>query len=538
MQLSIKSLLCLCPLALLVSGFSPPEFLPGIEGDDCPNHNVPPESLFQYNSLNGPLPGDPGGLHAPRFVGSAPQEGDPIAISHATVFRHEVDLSLPAHGQLFFGVRRTYDEDDAGASAGPDIRVGTNWRLSLDVRLFQAGDDLVLRDERGRLRFFHPDTDYQTGDVRYYSQLDQGLYAYATRNGTSTFEVTFNGGMVYRFAQSSGRLERITDRNGNFLTFSYDGNGRLTTVGNSADSRQISLEYVSSGAAAGHLHRVSDPQGVAATYEYTTVSNPFAPSSPFVALSRVTLRGGAVTNYEYTTFHSAGGPSDVFQRLRLDRVLDGSNQVIVDYAYVSDTQNANFPRPEIRGTGNQVLVDYISSVSGFYGQVYDVAESGGTVRREYSQTWARDLLQLIEDEELILDLAYVGCGGNPGDQSSQRLLASSTNWVTGETWEFTYDLVPNSAPPAYSGYSTPADHFRQGNLTRIDYDDGDYETFTYGGGILNHLTSWRNREGGWTHYTYGSNGNVSRIDHPDGSFTVFWYDQYGNLTMQETFDGH
>ena len=224
------------------------------------------------------------------------------------------------------------------------------------------------------------------------------------------------------------------------------------------------------------------------------------------------------------------------QVLRLDRVLDTDGDVEVDYQYVGDTQNANLVRPEICGTGGQLLVDYVSSWSGYYGQTYDVRVGSSTERRGYAENWARDVLWHTLGGVLQTSFSYVGCNGQPGSYASQRLITQWEDAAASEVTTYTYDIVANGVPPYYSGYSTPSDHFRQGNCIRVDHvASGQFETYTYGGGVYNHLVSSTDVDGGVTTYQHDGHGNVTWIYYPDQSVAHYVYDEYGGLLYIEWY---
>lgn len=528
-----------CALALVgtwAHAFNPGESLAAELGDDCTNHDTPPVPIGAEPSTYPPngLPplglGNPGGRGGPSPAGYQPVAGDPVALSAGYPYNHIVDVSLPVRGELFFGIQRTYGEGENGSTQPNDIPVGANWHLSADMRLFQlsGGDDLLLRDHMGRLRFFHPDTDYLTGDVRYYSQLDQGLYAYIERVGTQGFDVTYNGGIVQHFS-AGGRLERTTDRNGNMLLFSYS-NGRLDRIANNADGRELRFVYHTSGFQAGHLWKVTDESGAAlVTYGYTQMTNPFDPENPFVALTSVSPAGGSQTTYHYATYHTPGGPSDPFGLLRLDTVRE-DGEVVVTYPRVGDTLNENYPRAEIRDPGGTLLLDYISSTDFYYCQTYRIWDNGQMPLTTVTTNWARDVLRVETDGVVTTSNTYLSAGPDPGTRPSQRLISVRQTPAGPVTYE--YSTIAGGCPPTYSGYSAPWQHFAQGNCVAVIYPDEQFELYTYSQDKFNVVTSWQDTLGLVTQYFYDDRGNLIRILHPDGSEETFTYDEWGQLIGQ------
>jgi len=78
-------------------------------------------------------------------------------------------------------------------------------------------------------------------------------------------------------ATAPGRLRSLTDRNGNSLTFAYDGNGRISTV-TDFSGRAVILEYD----AHGDLVSVTTPPSPAPPTATTsrTVRPPSSPTPP------------------------------------------------------------------------------------------------------------------------------------------------------------------------------------------------------------------------------------------------------------------
>ena len=77
------------------------------------------------------------------------------------------------------------------------------------------------------------------------------------------YTLTLENQTVYKFSGSTGRLESVTDRNGNATTLAYNGSGNLETITDPA-SRKIKLTYNSEGL----VESAEDPMKHIVKYTY------------------------------------------------------------------------------------------------------------------------------------------------------------------------------------------------------------------------------------------------------------------------------
>jgi RHS repeat-associated protein len=77
------------------------------------------------------------------------------------------------------------------------------------------------------------------------------------------YSLTLENQAVYKFAGATGRLESVTDRNGNATTLTYNGGGQLTTITDPA-SRTIKLAYNGEGL----VESAEDPMKHVVKYTY------------------------------------------------------------------------------------------------------------------------------------------------------------------------------------------------------------------------------------------------------------------------------
>ena len=86
-----------------------------------------------------------------------------------------------------------------------------------------------------------------------------------TLSGTegTGYTLTLANQVKYKFAGSSGRLESVTDRDGNATTLTYNGSGQLTTI-TDPTSRTIKLAYNGEGL----VESAEDPMKHVVKYTY------------------------------------------------------------------------------------------------------------------------------------------------------------------------------------------------------------------------------------------------------------------------------
>jgi len=191
---------------------------------------------------------------------------------------------------LPFGFSLTYSSADAGRAG----TAGYGWSTSADqyLRMYVDFNISEFRGDGSHVGFlFKPAdpnqfVDSYDGDNHIYYNLDQGHYEAQSATNTSTltrlsatdYLVRHQDGTELRYAgytapwhtpqsKTAGKLTKITDPHGNSLTFSYNSDGLLTTVADSA-GRKIKLSYEN-----GLLTSVTDPAGGVYHYAYVYIGS-------------------------------------------------------------------------------------------------------------------------------------------------------------------------------------------------------------------------------------------------------------------------
>ncbi|MCX6022250.1 MAG: DNRLRE domain-containing protein, partial [Chloroflexi bacterium] len=207
-----------------------------------------------------------------------------VNLSTGNLVVQHVDSSIPARG-VDVSVVHTYNSQDiygtADESGNPNAfddagdYFGAGWTMSYNVRLveYDSGNAVRIKDGTGQWRVYYKDTD--TGNTRTYKRplyfghtLTKDL-ATPPADANKVFTFTTENGLTRHFFTAGGLLTKIQDRpngNGNALTFTYDGNGKLTTITDMA-SRTTTLAYSGSPAL---LSSVTDMASRVSTFAYTS----------------------------------------------------------------------------------------------------------------------------------------------------------------------------------------------------------------------------------------------------------------------------
>ena len=171
----------------------------------------------------------------------------------------QTDLSIGGRG-VGLDLSRTYNSQ--AAAAGDKGIFGYGWSSSFSDHLeSEPANHTVelVQDDGSTITFVEGAGESFTAPA----------WTQDTLSGSSSsgYTLTLENQTVYRFSGSTGRLESVTDRNGNATTLAYNGSGKLETITDPA-SRKIKLAYNS----AGLVESAEDPMKHVVKYTYESGS--------------------------------------------------------------------------------------------------------------------------------------------------------------------------------------------------------------------------------------------------------------------------
>ena len=254
-----------------------------------------------------------GGSENPSVVDHTRSEcGDPVTCATGNFSETQTDLAVGGRG-VGLDLTRSYNSQ-AGA-AGEHGPFGYGWTSSFS--------DHVVAEKEAKSVVVHQ----ANGSTVPFSESEGKLLAPAwtqdTLSGSSEagYTLTFPNQTKYKFAASTGRLESITDRNGNATTLSYGTGGRLESIADSF-GRKLTLAYNGEGL----IESAKDPMGHTVKYTYeggnlTSVTEPgeasprwqFKYDGSHQITEMIDGRGGKTIN-EYNGAHQVTSQTDPMKR--------------------------------------------------------------------------------------------------------------------------------------------------------------------------------------------------------------------------------
>jgi RHS repeat-associated protein len=183
-----------------------------------------------------------------------PTCGDPVTCATGNFSETQKDLAIGGRG-VGLDLTRTYNSQ--AAAAGTSGPFGHGWSSSFS-------DHLALEPGEKRATLYQAN-----GSTVPFTESGASFIAPAwtqdTLSGSAEagYTLTLADQTKFKFAGASGRLESVSDRNGNVTTLSYGGTGRLETITDPV-ARKITLAYNGEGL----IESAKDPMGHVVKYTY------------------------------------------------------------------------------------------------------------------------------------------------------------------------------------------------------------------------------------------------------------------------------
>jgi RHS repeat-associated protein len=470
----------------------------------------------------------------------------------------ETDLATPGLG-VSFAMTRSYTSADPASA-----RLGPGWTDSFSASLaVQPNGDVLVHGEDGQRVF--------------YTKQPDGTFVGAA-GALSTLTAITGGYKLVRHDQvaylfnASGVLQSELDRNGQGLSFTYNGAGQLTGV-TDATNRAATLTYTNS-----LLSSVSTSDGRTVGYGYT---NGYLTS---VTLPDPDGAGPLTSPVTHYTYDPAAGNRlateiDPNQHTVITNVYDASsgrvtqqtdaNSKTTNFAWDASTSTATVTDPDqhawkdvyqnnvlIKGidpggdttqfsygpgldTGSVTAPDGSSTTTLTYDnhnlKTATAPPSLNSVQKTLTYNARNDVVTVTDARTKLTSYGYDPAGNNnsitlDGQQvfgvtyNSQGQMLTSTDGNT-KTTNYTYD--PN------------------GNLASVTDPLGNKTTYTYSGAglVLTKVDPLGNCSGCspanfTTSYTYDAEGRLLVATDPLGHTNGYVYDAAGNKTSETDPNGH
>ncbi len=245
----------------------------------------------------------------------------------------QVDLQIDCPVGPDFVIARTHrSRHDAVGSP-----FGTAWDFSCNISVAMDGADVVVNDGFGRSdKFFRqPNGSFQRSEFFREGSLNRQIFTLTLADKTIWTFRALNA------AVAPGKIDAITDRNGNAMTYSYGVSGRLEQV-TDALGRTCQFSYNGSGQLVG----VTDFASRSVTYAYYGASEPGGSAGDLKSMTSPAVTGtpngndfplGKTITYTYTK-----GFADERLNHNLTGVIDNTGVQVQTITYTTELNPTHF----------------------------------------------------------------------------------------------------------------------------------------------------------------------------------------------------
>jgi RHS repeat-associated protein len=488
------------------------------------------------------------------------ETGDPVNCSTGNFSETQTDIAIGGLG-VGLGLTRTYSAQAAATAVSPGS-FGYGWTASFS-------DRLVSEEEGERITLLSPDGGTVPFTKGGESTFKAPSWSQDTLSGSSEAGYTLIlPSQVEEAFSGTGKLESVTDRNGNETTLAYNEAGRLEAITDPV-GRELTFTYNGSG----RVETVEDPMGHIVKYGYestdlTSVTMPgeAEPRWQFKydgshRITKVTNgRGGKTTNeydgsdrvisqtdpagrtltFEYAPFHTAITNSATGS-ITDERFTSNHEPYSITHAF--GTELATTETFTYNGAGR-----LLSATDGNGHKTTYTYDSNGNRKSQKGAAGNETKWTYNETHDVLTETAPSGekttilrdGAGNPESISRPAPEAST------QTTSITYG--PHGEPESMTdprGYSWTYDYDAQGNLEAEIDPEGDKQTWTYNeDSLVESAVSPRGNVEGTeaakytTTYEYTPSGDVSKITDPLEGEVLFSYDRDRNLESMTDSNGH
>jgi YD repeat-containing protein len=414
-------------------------------------------------------------------------ESESVGCQTGNYSQTQTDFVIGGRG-VGLGLSRTYNSQ--AAAAGEHGIFGYGWTSSFS-------DHLVVESSSHRATLVESDGSTITFAEGSGETFTAPVWSQDILKGSSSagYKLTLENQTVYKFAGATGRLESVTDRNGNATTLSYNGSGKLETT-KDPTGRTIKLAYNSEGL----VESATDPMKHVVKYTYEGGN-----------LATVTQAGEAALRWQFKYGSSH----------QLTEMTDGrGNKSVIEYngsgQVVSETdplkrattfEYTAFHTATTNHATGAVTVQYFASS----GRATSLTRGYGTASattESHTYNAAGDMLSTIDGNGEITKYGY----DTHGNRTS---MIDPDNNETKWTYDSTHDVETETKPDKET-------------TTIKRNSDGDPEVIE------------RPAPGGKTQitkYKYGSHGEVESMTDPLERTWKYEYDSAGDKIAETDPEG-
>jgi YD repeat-containing protein len=447
------------------------------------------ESASQYGGSGNPsAPGHP-----------CAECGDPVVVATGDLVETQTDFAIGGRG-VGLNLVRTYNSQAAAESAKGIF--GYGWSNTFSDSISVASKVATLHQANGGTVAFKEGAGG--------SWTPPG-WTQDTLSGSSEagYTLTYPGQTKYKFAGASGRLESVTDRNGNATTLAYNGAGRLETITDPA-SRKITLAYNGEGL----VESAKDPMGHVVKYTYEA-SNLKTVTMPGEAGSRWTFVYNGSRELTEMTDGRAGKTTNEYNgSFQLTKQTDPAGRKL-SFEY------AGFHTKITNNTTGSVTDDWFTSND----EPYSITRGFGTASATTETLGYNEggyVTSVTDGNGHVTKYGYDGEGNRTSMLDANE---HETKW----TYNATHDVETITVP---SGEKTTIKRDAKGNPEVVERPAPEAKTQTTkykydAHGLVESMTDPLERV---TKYEYDSAGDKTAETDPEGDKRTWVYDEDSRMT--------
>jgi RHS repeat-associated protein len=395
---------------------------------------------------------------------------------------------------------------------------GRGWTHNWDIKLsgsFAPGGAgrLILPDQVTGNLLNSSGTD-ASGNLRFTMSSTPSTLGSQLIRGGSTTQYRDPDGTILNF-DSNGVLLSKVDANGNTTTLTYS-NGRLVKITDPV-GRFITLDYDSSN----RVITMTDPLGRA--FHYTYEGTPGVTTPP--GLTTITDPAGSVTKYTYINPGRIASVIDPRGNAAKQITYDANGRVATQTFADGGTETYSYALSGTIVTGTTVKSPNGSiqtrrfNASGYVISITDASRQTATIQRDLNTNVA------------VSVVGSCGCNQTQRTYSLAGDVTNSSN-ATGGLWQRNYDPNFHVVTTVKDPLNNPTTYTydQHGNLlTKLDALN---QTTTYGYDStgFGELTSIGTPSGGTSLISYDPQGSIETTTDPAGKITRFEHDLLGHVT--------